>query len=162
MTMIKRLINRLINVTLRHLLPNYSKRMIFISSVAASINAIPQSVDTEAHPEIKDISEKINNLMNLSKSSSDIIPPMVMHSYIWHDRQTMNIEFPEGGKVYHSLQDLCGQRLTPAQARIVANTIIAQAPEWMHYSSKRQTRKDLIMVLSHLKDLSQPRGALAA
>lgn len=154
MTRLKKAFGKVCSTLLNHLLPDYTKRMIFVSSVAGSIAEVPKTLDEHNYPEVKLISEEINKLLNLSKYSDGIIAPMVVHSFIWHEDKDLNLSLPEQGKKYNHLNELRGEKLTPSQARIIANSLIDNAPAWMKYSSRNQIRKDLVTLLTNLENLA--------
>lgn len=125
-------------------LPDYAKRILFLSSLAAHMNNV-------SNPD-RELMEKLNELMSLSKDTGALRLPMLLHGKMW---DTLDIsELKQLDTPIKSLTEVPGAKLKMAQVRILAARIIRHIPKCLHYDSKEAMRNDIYRLMKHSQELS--------
>lgn len=120
-----------------------AKRMIFLSSLAAHLKNVN-------NPD-RDLLEKLNELMSLSKDSSALRLPMLMQARIWDSFDVSEIK--QLNAPVKTLAEVPGSRLSMAQLRILSIRIIRHIPKCLHYDSTEMMRQDIFKLVKNSQAL---------
>lgn len=134
---------------LGHILPNRTKRLIFVSSFIAHI----QNCETTD----KNLITKLNTLLHLCGSDNALVFPMQLHDKIW---KNANIEQLFQEKGFETSTDLAlltvnKPKTMSKKIRTLSEDIIKVMPAWLRYSSNSQMRQDLITLLLNIGVITQ-------
>lgn len=125
-------------------LPTKTKRLIFLSSVVASIENV-------TNPD-KELLSKLNELLCLSHEKEAINLPMYVHGILWKN-EIKSIKCPSCFDGIGSVCDVKEMQLTKPQIRALSNVIINKTPPWMIYGTRKEIRDDLSIVFQNLKNI---------
>lgn len=111
---------------LSFVVPDRTKRAIFLASFFAQIKDDDTSVD-------KQTLEKLNKVMSLVKRNESLGLPIQLNRAIWHGVHSKELRLDE-----------LNEPLTPARLRLVCNRVLESAPAWLRYGKGDEMRDDLV------------------
>lgn len=122
-------------------LPRRTKRLMFLASFFARV----KDGQVEGEPQIDDpVLEKLNRLMQLSKSDSALKLPIHLSKAIWRGK---------------TLTDICGESIladqtSPDMIEHATKQIIMAMPKWLRYGRPEDIEKDVRQLLVHRQILT--------
>lgn len=131
---------------LEKILPDRTKRLIFVSSFLAHIQ-ICDSSD-------RNLISKLNLLLDLSADDNALVLPMQWHERIWSDVHVDKILHDKGIEISNINQILEIEFMSP-KVRTLSEDIIKAMPKWLKYDSNTRMRSDLIKLFRNIGDLLQ-------
>lgn len=129
---------RLFHCVLKSTVPNHTKKILMLSSVAARIR------DT-TDPDME-IAAKLNHVLALSNDDAALLLPMQLSRRIWSNPIQINCSTKDE-KEFKDLNDFHSMPLSSTQIRIVSDQIVKNTPSWLRYGSNREMKKDVLQVL---------------
>lgn len=128
------------------ILPNRTKRLIFVSSFIAHIQ-VCEHAD-------RNLIAKINRLLHLSDDDFALFLPMQYHEKIWSKLNVEQLLHDKGFAISNFNQIAEIEYMSP-KVRTLCEDIIKLMPEWLKYASNTQMRSDLIKLFKNIGDLVQ-------
>lgn len=113
------------------IVPDRTKRAIFLTSFFARVKDGEESVDMETLV-------KLNKAMSLVKRDDALGLAVQLNRAIWHGMSSKEL----------CLDDLYQRELSPARLRLVCNKVMEAMPSWLRYSDESTIRSDLVQLFS--------------
>lgn len=134
---------------LGRILPNRTKRLIFVGSLIAHI----QNCNTAD----KALISKLNTLLHLCGDENALMLPMQLHQKIWRNVNIDQLFEDKGFQVNddNGLLAINQSKYTSKKIRTLSEDIIKIMPNWLKYSSNNRMRQDLITLLFNIGDITQ-------
>jgi len=136
---------RLFHSVLKSTVPNHTKKIIMLSSVAARIR---DTTDPD-----RDIAAKLNHVLALSNDDDALLLPMQLSRRIWSSPIQINCS-TKAESEFKDLNDFHLMPLSSTQIRIVSDQIVKNTPDWLRYGSNREMKKDVLKVLMSSRQLA--------
>lgn len=111
---------------LSFVVPDRTKRAIFLASFFAQIK--DDAVDVDSQTLVK-----LNKVMDLAKRDESLGLAVQLNRAIWHGASSKELR----------LDELQGP-MTPARLRLVCNRVLESAPAWLRYGKNDEMREDLV------------------
>lgn len=111
---------------LSFVVPDRTKRAIFLASFFAQIK--DDSVDVDRQTLVK-----LNKVMDLVKRDESLGLAIQLNRAIWHGTSSKELRLDE-------LQE----PMTAARLRLVCNKVLETAPGWLRYGKQDEMREDLV------------------
>jgi len=109
------------------LLPNRTKRMLFLTSFFAQIKEGSEGVDAETLA-------KLNKAMSLVKREDSLNIGIQLNRAIWNGKSSKEL----------CLDELHQRELTPMTLRHICTDVIKAMPGWLRYAPEPAIREDLV------------------
>jgi hypothetical protein len=109
------------------IVPDRSKRAIFLASFFAQLKDDNASVD-------KETLVKLNKAMDLVKREDSLGLPVQLNRAIWHGVNSKELR----------LDELQEGELTSARLRLVCSKVLEAMPKWLRYGDEAVIREDLV------------------
>lgn len=139
------LFKRLFYKFCKKVLPDKFKRLILLSSLTGYINNV--------HTMEKALSERLNELLNISNKSNSLVVPIMYSSRIWYQINPINELKEKGIYCYDIKSFIQNNRNNFRNIRILSDILVKLTPEHLMYSSKHRMRKDIFKLLTNLNTL---------
>lgn len=141
---------KMVGKLLGKVLPNRTKRLIFVSSFLAHIQNC-NSTD-------KSIISKLNTLLHLSGDDKALVLPMQLHERIWGDINIEKILHDKGIEV-SNIDKIIHVQFMSKKIRTLSEDIVKVMPEWLKYDSNTRMKTDLVKLFNNIGDILQPNAA---